>query len=157
MPNKESNSFPTAIIVVFLVLIAALVLGGLAMAGMMGDGQWHRDAVDNGTGRHGGMMGGNGEGSGAWMIVPVAFGVLIIIILIWVLRPSMEPVQQMPVQQPIPPQPYPMQPPARLPAPQQPPRKDAAMDILEERLAKGEITEKDYLSTLETLRKGRSG
>jgi len=157
MTSNDRNPFPTAIIVVFLVLIAALVLGGLAMAGMMGDGQWHRDAADNGTWRHGGMMGGNGEGGWAWMLVPVAFGVLIIIILLWVLRPSMEPVQQVPVQQPIAPQPYPMQPPARPPAPQQPPRKDAAMDILEERLAKGEISEEDYLSTLETLKKGRSG
>jgi uncharacterized membrane protein len=31
------------------------------------------------------------------------------------------------------------------------------MDILEERLAKGELSEEDYLSTLETLKKGRSG
>jgi len=166
MTNTDSDPFPTTIIVVLLVLIAAIALGGLAMASAMHDGDWHMDRADNSTWR-GGMMDGSGEGNWAWMVVPVAFGLLIIIILLWVLRPSREPSQQMPaylqpvqqapVQQPIAPQPYPMQPPPRPPAPQQPPRKDVAMDILEERLAKGEMSEKDYLSTLETLKKGRSG
>jgi len=166
MSNNDSNRFPTVLVVVFLVLLAAIALGGLAMAGAMHDGDWHMDRADNGT-WHGGMMDGSGEGNWAWMVVPVAFGLLIIIVLLWVLRPSEAPVKRMPAyqppeqyvpaQQPIPPQPYPMQPPPRPPAPQQPPRKDAATDILEERLAKGEISEKDYLSTLETLKKGRSG
>jgi len=166
MPNSDSNPFPTALVVVLLVLIAAIGLGGLAMAGAMHDGPRHSDAVDNGT-WHGGMMDGMDAGNWAWMIVPVAFGVLLIIVLLWVVRPSQAPAQQapvcqppsphVPVQQPLPPQPYPMQPPARPPAPQQPPRKDVAIDILEERLARGEISEKDYLSTLEALWKGRSG
>ena len=166
MSNTDDNPFPTVLVMVLLVILAAIGLGGLAMAGAMRDGPRHTDAVDNGT-WHDGMMDGRHHEDSGWVIVPVAIGLLVIVGLLWALWPSKGPVQQMPpyrppaphapVQQPIAPQPYPMQSPPRPPAPQQPPRKDAAVDILEERLAKGEISEKDYLSTLETLKKGRSG
>ena len=166
MPNYDSDSLPKVAIVLLLVLLVAVLLGGLAMAGMMG-GTWHRDAVDNGT-WHDGMMDDRHGGGLGWALLPIGLGVLVIIALWWLFRPApaftpqaqpyQPPVQHVPAQQPIAPQPYPMQPPARPPAPQQlPPQMDVARDILEERLARGEISEKDYLSTLETLKKGRSG
>ncbi len=156
MTDRESDAFPTVAVVLLLVLLAAVLLGGLAMVGMMGS-SWHHDTADNDT-WHDGMMGGHHDMGAGWALVAIVLGVIFVIAVLWLLGPGRESrPRTQPYQQPIAPQPYPVQPPPRPPAPQQPPRKDAAVEILEERLARGEISEKEYLGTLETLKKGRAG
>ena len=139
MQAEDRTVIFTALVGAVLVVVVVALLGGLAMGGMM-DGDWGR----------GGMMGGWGGAGWLMMLVPVIIVVVLVLVLLGAVRPVPEPYRQA-----IPPLPYPMQPPVPLASPQQAPSRDAAVVVLEERLARGEISEKDYLSVMETLRRGR--
>jgi uncharacterized membrane protein len=135
----DRDELSTALIAVGLVIVAVVVVGGLAMTGMMGFG----------------MMGRGPGLGGLLLLVPVVIVVLLLVVLLGTARARPAQYQMAPY-----PQPYPMQPPVSPTAPQQaptrqvPPR-DPAVETLEDRLARGEISEAQYLSAIEALRKGR--
>jgi len=129
MTSENENVTSTLLMVVVIFIVIAVVFGGVLMAGMMGFG----------------MMGGGSWGGWLLFLVPVGLLVLLVLLLPGVVsRRASNPAQT--PQQPFVPQIPPMGPQSQ---------SDPAIHMLEHRLARGEISQDEFMSTLETLRVSR--